>query len=149
MVFRRNSLQALALVLGVIAVVSPGHAADVEKKWRVGVALGGFNTLDEVESSSANEMATLNPCAETSSCDTGSELVVRAFRDPRNDSQVIFYDQVIPRGTLLGYANGDHWAIALPFTEQAKGFADTLMNHNDFPRTALFEAVLLYVRENL
>lgn len=69
--------------------------------------------------------------------------------DPRNDSQVLFYDQVIPHSTLLGYANGDHWAIALPFTEEAKGFADTLMNRNEFPRLALFEAVLLFVRESL
>ena len=69
--------------------------------------------------------------------------------DPRNDSQVLFYDQVIPHGTLLGYANGDHWAIALPFTEEAKSFADTLMNRNEFPRLALFEAVLLFVRESL
>ena len=34
--------------------------------------------------------------------------------DGRNDSQVIFYDQVIPGSTLLGYVNADHWAIAVP-----------------------------------
>ena len=34
--------------------------------------------------------------------------------DGRNDSQVIFYDQVIPGSSLLGYVNADHWAIAVP-----------------------------------
>ena len=69
--------------------------------------------------------------------------------DPRNDSQVLFYDQIIPASTLLGYANGDHWAVALPFQEQAKTYAATIMDRNRFPRTELLEAVLLYVQEAL
>jgi hypothetical protein len=69
--------------------------------------------------------------------------------NPKNDGQLIFYDQILPGGTLLGYSNGDHWAVALPFTEQASGFASTIATRNVFPRDAMFEAVLLYVRENL
>ncbi len=69
--------------------------------------------------------------------------------NPRNDGQLIFYDQILPGGTLLGYPNGDHWAVALPFTEKATGIASTLATRNVFPRDAMFEAVLLYVRENL
>jgi len=69
--------------------------------------------------------------------------------NPRNDGQLIFYDQILPGSTLLGYSNGDHWAVALPFTEKAPGFASTLATRNVFPRDAMFEAVLLYVRENL
>ena len=69
--------------------------------------------------------------------------------NPRNDGQLIFYDQILPHSTLLGYANGDHWAIALPFTEKAPGFAATVGNRNEFPREAMLEAVLLYVREIL
>lgn len=72
-----------------------------------------------------------------------------ALVDPRNDAQVIFYDQIIPASTLLGYANGDHWAVALPFQEQAKTYAATIMDRNRFPRTELLEAVLLYVQEAL
>ncbi|EDZ99433.1 conserved hypothetical protein [Burkholderia sp. H160] len=34
--------------------------------------------------------------------------------DPRNDSQLIFYDQLIPGSTLLAYVNADHWALAVP-----------------------------------
>jgi hypothetical protein len=69
--------------------------------------------------------------------------------NPRNDSQMIFYDQIVPSSILLGFANGDHWALALPFTERAKVFANTIMNRNEFPRTALLESILQYVREDL
>ena len=69
--------------------------------------------------------------------------------DPRNDAQVLYFDQVIPRSTLLGYANADHWAVALPFLEQATTYAETLMDRNPYPRTELLEAALLYVSEAL
>ena len=69
--------------------------------------------------------------------------------NPRNDGQLLFYDQILPGSTLLGYANGDHWAVALPFTEMASGMASTVVTRNVFPRDALLEAVLIYVRENL
>ena len=69
--------------------------------------------------------------------------------NPKNDGQLIFYDQILPGSTLLGYPNGDHWAVAMPFTEKASGFASILATRNVFPRDAMLEAVLLYVRENL
>jgi len=69
--------------------------------------------------------------------------------NPKNDGQLIFYDQILPGSTLLGYCNGDHWAVAMPFTEKASGFASIVATRNVFPRDAMFEAVLLYVRENL
>ena len=40
--------------------------------------------------------------------------------DGRNDSQVIFYDQVIPGSTLVGYVNADHWAIAVPIARKSR-----------------------------
>lgn len=69
--------------------------------------------------------------------------------NPRNDGQLIFYDQILPRSTLLGYANADHWAVALAFTEKSPTLASTFVTRNVFPRDALLEAVLLYVRENI
>lgn len=69
--------------------------------------------------------------------------------DPRNDSALLFYDQMVPGATLLGWANCDHWAVALPFDEGAKVTAATLVDRNAFPREALLEALLLYVREAL
>ncbi len=67
----------------------------------------------------------------------------------KNDGQLIFYDQILPGSTLLGYANGDHWAVAMPFTEKSGAMAATVATKNVFPRDAMFEAVLLYVRENI
>jgi hypothetical protein len=69
--------------------------------------------------------------------------------NPKNDGQLIFYDQILPHSTLLGYTNGDHWAIALPFTEESPTFAATIAGRNVFPRDAMLEAVLVYVREAL
>ena len=34
--------------------------------------------------------------------------------DPRNDGQMIYSDAILPNSSLLGYANADHFAIALP-----------------------------------
>lgn len=69
--------------------------------------------------------------------------------DPRNDSQVLFQDAVIPGGVLLGYANGDHWAVALPFSRDAKGLAKTLVTRNAYPREVLLEAITRYVEERV
>ena len=69
--------------------------------------------------------------------------------DPRNDSQVIYYDQIVPGSHLLGFANADHWAVALPFNSNAPLLAATMANKNDFPRTIMLEAILLYVANHL
>ena len=62
--------------------------------------------------------------------------------DPRNDSQLIFYDQLIPGCTLLGYVKADHWAIALPFSQDR--FAPALIDRDEFPREVLLEAVFRF-----
>ena len=67
--------------------------------------------------------------------------------DPRNDSQVIFYDQVIPGSTLLAYLNADHWAVAVPIAREHRLIGSTLVDENDYPREALLEALLRYVEE--
>jgi pimeloyl-ACP methyl ester carboxylesterase len=67
--------------------------------------------------------------------------------DPRNDSQLIFYDQLIPGCTLLGYVRADHWAVAIPFSQDK--FAPALIDKNEFPREVLLEAVLRFVEEKL
>jgi pimeloyl-ACP methyl ester carboxylesterase len=69
--------------------------------------------------------------------------------DPRNDSQMLFYDQVIPGGALLGFVNADHWAVALPISRQRPGLAATLVNRNEFPREVLLEAIVRHVEEQL
>lgn len=69
--------------------------------------------------------------------------------DSRNDSQVIFYDQVIPGSTLLGYLNADHWAIAVPVAEAHPFIGRHFVDKNDYPRQALAEAVLRYIEEDM
>lgn len=69
--------------------------------------------------------------------------------DPRNDSQVIFYDQVIPGSTLLGYLNADHWAIAVPIAESHAFIGKHFANKNQYPRQAMFESMLRFIEEDL
>lgn len=69
--------------------------------------------------------------------------------DARNDSQVIFYDQFIPGSTLVGYLNADHWALAVPIARSHSTLGSTFVNRNDYPREALFEALLRFIEEDL
>jgi hypothetical protein len=69
--------------------------------------------------------------------------------DPRNDSQLLFYDQIIAGGALLGFINADHWAVALPISRERPGLAATLVNRNEFPREILLEAIVRHVEEQL
>jgi hypothetical protein len=69
--------------------------------------------------------------------------------DSRNDSQVIFYDQVIPGSVLLGYLNADHWAIAVPFNRDHPFISSNFLDKNAFPREVLLEAIVRYVEEDL
>ena len=43
----------------------------------------------------------------------GSHIKLGQLQDARNDSQLVFYDQVIPGSTLLGFFNADNWALSL------------------------------------
>jgi hypothetical protein len=69
--------------------------------------------------------------------------------DSRNDSQVIFYDQVIPGSVLMGYLNADHWAIAVPFNRTHHFLSTTFIDKNAFPREVLLEAIVRFVEEDL
>ena len=65
--------------------------------------------------------------------------------DSRNDGQLLFYDQIIPGSTLLGYVNADHWALAVPISRSHRLLGSTIVEHNDFPREALVEALLRFI----
>jgi hypothetical protein len=69
--------------------------------------------------------------------------------DPRNDSQVVFHDALVPGGVLLGYLNADHWAVAMPFNREHPILTDLLVTHNAFPREVLLEAIARFVEESL
>lgn len=80
-----------------------------------------------------------------------SRMGYRAMRqvDPRNDGQLLFYDQVIPGATVLAYANANHWSVAIPVSDTHPVIASTIITRNAYPRTAMLEAALRYVVEQL
>jgi hypothetical protein len=57
--------------------------------------------------------------------------------DARNDSQMIFYDQVVPGSTLVGYVNADHWALAVPIARTHDTIGSLFVTQNAYPREAL------------
>jgi hypothetical protein len=69
--------------------------------------------------------------------------------DPRNDGQVIFYDQAIPSASLLGYINLDHWAIAVPVKETMVLASWAAASNHPHVRALLFEAMILFLVEKL
>jgi pimeloyl-ACP methyl ester carboxylesterase len=69
--------------------------------------------------------------------------------DPRNDGNLLFYDQVVPGSSLLAYANADHWAIATDLGASPYALVRSLADRNDFPREQLIEAILRFVETDL
>ena len=69
--------------------------------------------------------------------------------DARNDSQVIFYDQLVPASTLVGYLNADHWAVAVPISRTHPMIGSMFVTQNAYPREALLEAILRFLEEDL
>lgn len=68
--------------------------------------------------------------------------------DARNDSQMMFYDQIVPGSTLLGYVNADHWALAVPIARTHETIASLFVTQNAYPREALVEALLRFIEED-
>lgn len=69
--------------------------------------------------------------------------------DPRNDGQLLFYDQVIPGSTLLATMNTNHWAAAIPMTETHPMLAKTVVTNNRFPRDSMLKAALRLISQDL
>ncbi len=63
------------------------------------------------------------------------------------DGQVVAWEAVLPGAKFLGTARADHWAVALPFDEAAQ--SGKAIDHNHFPRDALFEAIVRFVTDDL
>ncbi len=69
--------------------------------------------------------------------------------DARNDSQLLFYDQIIPGSALTGYLNADHWAIVIPVARTHSTIGSLFVDQNNYPREALLEAMLRFIEEDL
>jgi len=66
-------------IIVLLAAATFARAEDVEKRFRVGLAVGAYDTSDEVRSDSANLLVLVEP----------SGAVTRVVEDPRNDDAVI------------------------------------------------------------
>ena len=47
---------------------------------------------------------------------------------------MLFYDQIIAGGALLGFVAADHWAVALPVSKELPAVAAATVNRKEFPR---------------
>lgn len=81
----------------------------------------------------------------------GPQVLVQGVAniDPRNDGMMLVVDQFIPSSSFLGCVNADHWAVAVPIARTRPNAAARYVEHNDYPREALFEAILRFVEEDL
>jgi hypothetical protein len=82
-----------------------------------------------------------------------SSILTRSYEklamiDSRNDSQVIFHDQVVPGSTLVGYVNADHWALAVPVARAHTTVGSLFVTQNAYPREAMMEALLRFIEED-
>ena len=83
-----------------------------------------------------------------------SSILTRSYNklarvDARNDSQMIFYDEVVPGSTLVAYLNADHWAVAVPINRTHPTIASLLVTQNAYPREGLIEALMRFIEEDL
>jgi len=70
--------------------------------------------------------------------------------DARNDSHMIYSDQILPESQLLGYIKSDHWSFVLPFNRNKTPFWRPFFNDNNaFPREVLLESLLRYVEADM
>jgi hypothetical protein len=60
--------------------------------------------------------------------------------EPRNDGQLLWYDQITPGGNLLGYVNADHWGIGVSVSDTVP--PARLLIRDDVPRAALVQAAI-------
>ena len=78
----------------------------------------------------------------------GPSWEILAATDPRNDGQITISEGVLPGSTLLGYANTDHWGVAIDIEEELSFIAGR-DDETPFPRSIMFEALIRYVSEDL
>lgn len=68
---------------------------------------------------------------------------------PRQDSLLLDSDAIFPGGNNLGAVLADHWAVAMPFEDSSDLRVKQFADHDHFPRTALLEALVRLVTQDL
>jgi hypothetical protein len=77
-----------------------------------------------------------------------SSYAMLAKESRRNDGQVTLESSLIPGSVLLGYANTDHWGLAIDIEEELE-WMGSRKNPQPYPRQLLFESILRFVAEAL
>ena len=67
--------------------------------------------------------------------------------DPRNDGKLLWSDQIAPRSHLLGYANADHYAVAIPLSRTLPALSFAF--RDEVPREILVRAAIDVVAATL
>ena len=65
------------------------------------------------------------------------------------DGQLTKQDAIIPGSKYLGSANGDHFAVALPFDKSPDKMVRQGMDKTRYPRAALLESMIRFVIDDL
>lgn len=65
--------------------------------------------------------------------------------DPHNDGQLLAFDAILPRSTLLAEVRADHWDVALPRDRHPNPLVRALTSGRRYPREALFRAIVQWV----
>jgi hypothetical protein len=69
--------------------------------------------------------------------------------DARNDGQLLAQDEIIPGSVLLGYANADHWSIAVQLEDRFPFLVHRAAGRHLFPQQALLDSILRLVQADL
>jgi hypothetical protein len=69
--------------------------------------------------------------------------------DVRNDGQLLTKDELIPGSILLGYANADHWAVAIRIEDALPFWADRKDGVRAYPQDDLLRSILIYVQQEI
>jgi hypothetical protein len=86
----------------------------------------------------------------TADDDTMSEILKPLWKRLRpyakeQDSHIVEREALVPWGTYLGRALGDHWAVAMPFEKTTPPTLPHGADRNHYPRHALLEAAIRMV----
>jgi hypothetical protein len=93
-------------------------------------------------------IAAVSTKAETSKILLEGWTLLSFYGQPE-DSQLLESDTRFPGGHDLGAVHADHMAVAIPMETSSDPTVKKLVDHNHFPRTALLEALLRYVTQDL
>jgi hypothetical protein len=69
--------------------------------------------------------------------------------DSLQDGQITKLDATLPGAVFLGSARADHFAVALPLANTDDATIKAMVDHNRYPRTALLEAIVRFVAQDL